>query len=67
MRLRALARAASAEDLRVLMPMVTLPQKVAAAAALLDRAVAEQESRCGGRHANLAALPMDPEPAAAGT
>ncbi len=42
--LRALARAACAGDLRVLLPMVTLPQEFEAAAALLDRAVAELEA-----------------------
>ncbi|CAK6694139.1 putative PEP-binding protein [Synechococcus sp. CBW1107] len=39
--LRALARAAVAGDLRVLLPMVTVPQEFVAAAALLEEVVAE--------------------------
>ena len=42
--LRALARAACGGDLRVLLPMVTLPQEFEAAATLLDQAVAELEA-----------------------
>ncbi len=42
--LRALARAACGGDLRVLLPMVTLPQEFAAAAALLDQALTELEA-----------------------
>lgn len=42
--LRALARAACGGDLRVMLPMVTLPQEFEAAAALLDQAVAELEA-----------------------
>jgi len=42
--LKALARAACEGDLRVLLPMVTLPQEFEAAAALLDQALAELEA-----------------------
>jgi len=42
--LRALARAACEGDLRVLLPMVTLPQEFEAAAARLDQALAELEA-----------------------
>ena len=42
--LRALARAACEGDLRILLPMVTLPAELDAASALLDKAVADLRS-----------------------
>ena len=42
--LRAIARAAALGDVKVMLPMVTVPGEIAAAAALLDAAVAELEA-----------------------
>lgn len=42
--LRALARAAVHGDLRVMLPMITVPDEIAAAAALLDAAVAQLQA-----------------------
>jgi phosphoenolpyruvate-protein phosphotransferase (PTS system enzyme I) len=62
--LRALARAATAGNLKVMIPMVTVPEELVRCRALLQEAV--DESRASGREAALPALGMMVEvPAAA--